>query len=90
MKACAQMAVFSAPCSSRGVNDARSGLADIGMASRSLSATESDLPPVPATIARDGIAIIVHRDNPVRTLPVPNGRHRRRLSGGGGDGREER
>ncbi len=52
--------------SSRGVNDARSGLADIGMASRSLSATESDL--TPATIARDGIAIIVHRDNPVRTL----------------------
>lgn len=52
--------------SSRGVNDARSGLADIGLASRALHANETGL--TSFTVARDGIAIIVHRDNPVRTL----------------------
>lgn len=52
--------------SSRGVADARSGLADIGMASRELKAEESDL--VGAPIARDGIGVIVHRDNPVLAL----------------------
>ncbi|MGQ0673603.1 MAG: phosphate ABC transporter substrate-binding protein [Hyphomicrobium sp.] len=52
--------------SSRGVNDARSGLADIGMASRSLKDDEKDLKSF--AIARDGIGIIVHRDNPVKEL----------------------
>ncbi|MES2295494.1 MAG: phosphate ABC transporter substrate-binding protein [Pseudomonadota bacterium] len=52
--------------SSRGVADARSGLAQIGMVSRALRADESDLSAF--TIARDGIAIIVQRDNPVRQL----------------------
>jgi len=52
--------------SSRGVNDARMGLADIGMASRALKPTESDL--MSFTIALDGISIIVNRDNPVTAL----------------------
>ncbi len=52
--------------SSRGVNDARNGLADIGMASRALKTDESDL--VVQTIALDGIGIILHSNNPVATL----------------------
>jgi len=52
--------------SSRGVADARSGLADIGMASRALKDLESDLQS--HLIARDGICMIVHRDNPVASL----------------------
>ncbi|QDU35730.1 Phosphate-binding protein PstS 1 precursor [Maioricimonas rarisocia] len=52
--------------SSRGIADARTGLADIGMVSRSLNSAEQDLHAFP--IARDGICIIVHRDNPVREL----------------------
>lgn len=51
--------------SSRGVTDALSGLADIGMASRALKPEEQ----VKAhLIARDGIAMIVHKDNPVTAL----------------------
>lgn len=52
--------------SSRGVNDARNGLADIGMASRSLKAEENNLKSF--TIALDGIGVILHKDNPVKTL----------------------
>jgi len=52
--------------SSRGVVDTRTGLADIGMASRALKPQERDLKA--HTIARDGIAIIVHRDNPITAL----------------------
>jgi len=52
--------------SSRGINDARSGLADIGMASRALKGEESDLHA--DTIAMDGIAVIVHADNPIKAL----------------------
>ncbi len=52
--------------SSRGVADARSGLADIGMVSRALKPTEGDL--TATTIAKDGIAMIVHADNPVTAL----------------------
>ena len=52
--------------SSRGIADARRGTADIGMASRALGDTESDLHEHP--IARDGVCIIVHVDNPVGTL----------------------
>lgn len=52
--------------SSRGIADARSGLADIGMASRALKPEENDL--TPHTIALDGIGLIVHRDNPVKSL----------------------
>lgn len=52
--------------SSRGVNDARNGLADIGMASRALKAEENDLKSF--TIALDGIGVILHKDNPVKML----------------------
>lgn len=52
--------------SSRGVSDARSGLADIGMVSRALNPDEADLKVYP--IARDGIGIILNRDNAVGTL----------------------
>lgn len=52
--------------SSRGVADARSGLADIGMASRALKPEENDL--VAHTIAMDGIGVILHHSNPVRSL----------------------
>ena len=53
--------------SSRGVNDATMGLVDIGMASRALTPDEEDSLS-PYTLAWDGIAPIVHRDNPVRAL----------------------
>ncbi len=52
--------------SSRGVADARSGLAQIGLVSRALKDDERDL--TAHTVARDGVAIIVHQDNPVRAL----------------------
>jgi phosphate transport system substrate-binding protein len=52
--------------SGRGLADARQGKADIGMASRALGEAEKDLQGLP--IARDGVAVIVHRDNPVRAL----------------------
>jgi len=52
--------------SARGVQDARQGTADIGMASRALTPDESDLVGLP--IARDGICLLIHRDNPVRSL----------------------
>lgn len=52
--------------SSRGVADARSGLADIGMASRSLKADEKDL--APHTLAMDGVGIILHGSNTLPTL----------------------
>lgn len=49
--------------SSRGIADARKGLVQIGMVSRALTADERDL--TAHTFAHDGIAMIVHRDNPV-------------------------
>ena len=49
--------------SGRGVSDARDGTAQIGMVSRDLKPDESDL--TPTLIARDGLAIVVHRDNPI-------------------------
>lgn len=52
--------------SSRGVNDARSGLADIGMASRALNPDEAKL--ISFTIALDGIGIILNAANPVTAL----------------------
>ncbi len=52
--------------SSRGVTDARSGAADIGMASRALKPEESDL--IGHRIAMDGIGIILHQKNPVKSL----------------------
>ena len=52
--------------SSRGMSDTRRGLADIGMVSRGLRDGESDL--LGHTIALDGIAVIVHEDNPIDGL----------------------
>lgn len=52
--------------SSRGIRDARQELADAGMISRSLAADEKDL--AAHTFAHDGIALIVHADNPVKEL----------------------
>jgi phosphate transport system substrate-binding protein len=49
--------------SSRGIHDAREGLADLGMVSRALTADEADLDAY--TIAIDGVALITHRSNPV-------------------------
>jgi phosphate transport system substrate-binding protein len=51
---------------SRGIRDARSGLAHIGMVSRALKEQETDL--IPFTIAIDGVALIVHADNPLAEL----------------------
>jgi phosphate transport system substrate-binding protein len=52
--------------SSRGVSDARAGLADIGMASRALKEDEKDL--LGFTIALDGISVILNKANPVNEL----------------------
>jgi len=55
--------------SSRGIADARRGTADIGMASRALKDTENDL--LAHQIARDGVCIILHAENPVTSLTDP-------------------
>ena len=52
--------------SSRGIADVRAGTADIGMVSRALTDQEVDLQSYPVAI--DGIAIIVHQDNPINQL----------------------
>ena len=52
--------------SGRGISDAREGKADIGMVSRALKADEKDL--FAFTVARDGVALVVHRDNPVKAV----------------------
>lgn len=52
--------------SGRGLLDARQGKADVGMVSRALNETEKDLYGLP--IARDGVAVVLHKDNPVRML----------------------
>ncbi len=53
--------------SSRGVADARRELADIGMVSRALKPEEED-DLLAFTIARDGICVILHQDNPIAAL----------------------
>ena len=52
--------------SSRGIMDVRAGTAMLGMVSRALRPDENDLQDV--LIARDGIGMIVHADNPVSAL----------------------
>jgi len=52
--------------STRGINDARNKLIDVGMVSRALSERESDL--LPFLIALDGIGMVVHHNNPVTTV----------------------
>ncbi|GAB1235670.1 phosphate ABC transporter substrate-binding protein [Ferrigenium sp. UT5] len=52
--------------SSRGISDARAGLADIGMVSRALKPEEADL--YGHAIALDGVALIVHNSNAISAL----------------------
>jgi phosphate transport system substrate-binding protein len=52
--------------SSRGINDVRNGIANIGMVSRTLKSNETDLQAF--AIALDGISMILHTNNPVDTL----------------------
>lgn len=52
--------------SSRGIADARSGAADLGMISRDLKDDERDL--LAVTVARDGVSLILHADNPLPSL----------------------
>ncbi|MFU8832476.1 MAG: phosphate ABC transporter substrate-binding protein [Wenzhouxiangella sp.] len=52
--------------SSRGIADVRRGTADLGMISRELRPDESDLSA--HVVARDGISLIVHADNPLSAL----------------------
>jgi len=52
--------------SSRGIADTRQDVADIGMVSRSLKENEKDLQSF--TVARDGISVILHKENPIATL----------------------
>lgn len=52
--------------SGKGLGEVRQGRADLGMVSRALADTESDLYGIP--IARDGVAVVVHRDNPLSAL----------------------
>lgn len=52
--------------SGRGISDARDGKVEIGMSSRDLLEEERDLHSMP--VARDGIALVVHKDNPVTGL----------------------
>jgi len=52
--------------SSRGVNDARQGLAHIGLVSRDLNPDEGDL--TAWRLALDGVGLIVNKSNPVQNL----------------------
>jgi len=52
--------------SSVGISSARSGLADIGTVSRGLKPDEADL--TATTIGLDGIALIVHAENPMTAI----------------------
>lgn len=52
--------------SSRGIADARTGVAQIGLCSRALKPDESDLQSF--TIARDGVCVILHKENAVKEL----------------------
>jgi len=52
--------------SGQGIAAARSGAADLGMASRALKESEADL--TAHTIAVDGVCLIVHKSNPVTSI----------------------
>ncbi|MBF0788250.1 MULTISPECIES: substrate-binding domain-containing protein [unclassified Streptococcus] len=56
--------------SSTGVTSAIEGSADIGMASRELKDSEKSKGASATAIAMDGIALIVHKDNPLSGLTV--------------------
>jgi phosphate transport system substrate-binding protein len=52
--------------SGRGIDDVVAGKANIGMASRAMTDKESGL--YSFAIARDGVCLVVHKDNPIRSL----------------------
>ncbi|MDZ8093489.1 MAG: phosphate ABC transporter substrate-binding protein [Nostoc sp. DedQUE04] len=52
--------------SSRGITDARQGVANVGMVSRALKPDEKDLKAF--SIARDGVTVILHQENPLQSL----------------------
>lgn len=52
--------------SGKGLTDVKEGISDIGMVARAL--TQGELEWTPFVIARDGIALSVHADNPVAAL----------------------
>jgi phosphate transport system substrate-binding protein len=52
--------------SGKGISDVRAGYADVGMVARALLGNEHDLFAYP--VARDGVAVLVHRENPVKGL----------------------
>lgn len=54
--------------SSRGIADVRSGVVDFGMASRALKPEEKEEGLRSITVAMDGIAIVLHKKNPVSAL----------------------
>ncbi len=54
--------------SSAGMTDAIDGTCDIGMASREVKDSEIEAGLTPVVMAMDGIAVIVHNDNPVDNL----------------------
>ena len=56
--------------SSKGMSDAKSGVYDIGMASRELKDAEKEDGLIPIFIAIDGIAVIVNSANPTQNLTV--------------------
>jgi phosphate transport system substrate-binding protein len=60
--------------SSAGVKAAEEGVADIGMSSRSLRDEELEKGMVPTVIARDGLALIVHPNNPVTGITTEQAR----------------
>lgn len=52
--------------SALGIHDVREGSCDIGMVGRALKDNERDLIGLP--IARDGVCLVLHKDNPVKSL----------------------
>ena len=54
--------------SARGLDDVRAGHAHIAMLSRALAPSERDLYGIP--IARDGVGVVVHANNPLRELSI--------------------
>ncbi len=56
--------------SSTGIAAAAAGLCDIGLASRELTASEAADGLWQTTAALDGIAVIIHPENPIRSLSV--------------------
>jgi phosphate transport system substrate-binding protein len=75
--------------SARGLEDVRNGHAHIAMLSRALAPSERDLYGIP--IARDGVGVVVHANNPVRQLGLEQlqaiftGRMRQWRDAGGSD-----